>query len=228
MYSFLTYADKEPYLSHARELVKSAIVPGRFDRSRVATRADLDSSFCDTHSDILSVQRGGGLWLYKPYIILKELLSMRDGDILCYCDSLYRFVDDFRPFMDEWLKWGDVALARNKPNEGAFLEIEWTKMDAYHIMGVPFESASETPQVWGGFLLLRKSLYTIRFVSAWLTYCTDHRLLSDSPSSFPNARAFKENRHDQSILSLLAKRWGIRFCEFPPNVLQNLRKPYQF
>lgn len=225
MYSFLTYADREPYLSRARELVKSANVRGRFDCSKVATRADLDPKFCSAHSDILSVPRGGGLWLYKPYIILKTLLSMRDGDILCYCDSLYCFVDDFRPFMDEWLKRCDVGLARNKPNEQSFLEKDWTKMDAYHIMGVPFNTASATPQVWGGFLLLRKSLYSVRFVSAWLTYCTDYRLISDSPSSFPNCKGFKENRHDQSILSLLAKRWGISFCEFPPNVLQNLRKP---
>lgn len=148
MYAFLTYADGEPYLSRARDLANSAIGgPGGFDCSRLATRADLDPSFCKENSKILSVQRGGGLWLFKPYIILKMLLSMQDGDILCYCDSLNCFRRNFRPYIDEWLRTSNVGLARNKPNERAFREMEFTKMDAYHIMGVRFESASVSPQV---------------------------------------------------------------------------------
>lgn len=196
MYNFLTYAEGEPYTSRGRELVKSAIEPGRFDRARLATRADLDPSFCAENARILSVKRGSGLWLFKPYVVLKVLLSMQDGDILCYCDSLYLFRCNFRPYIDEWLNDSDVGLARNKPNEGTFPELEWTKMNSFHIMGVSFERASKTPQDWGGFMLLRKSLYSVRFVSAWLTYCTDHRLISDSPSSFPNCHEFRENRHD--------------------------------
>lgn len=225
MYTFLSYADGEPYMSRARELVRSAIEPGRFDCSRLATRVDLDPLFCIENRHILSVKRGAGLWLYKPYVILKTLLSMQDGDVLCYCDSLYLFRRNFRPYIDGWLKDSSIGMARNEPNEGAFPELEWTKMDSYHIMGVDFENTSKTPQAWGGFLLLRKSLFTIRFVSAWLTYCTDYRLISDCPSSLPDFLGFKEHRHDQSVLSLLAKRWGIRFTDFPPGVLLNLRKP---
>ena len=225
MHHFLTYGSGEPYSRRAIELAKSALDPGNFDSATICSRKDLDPTFCSQNQETLSVERGGGLWLFKPYVILKKLLSMKDGELLCYCDSLYLFRCNFKPFMDEWLAKGDVGIAKNKPDEPSFLERDFTKMDAFHIMNVPFENASQTPQAWGGFLLLRKSMYTVRFVSAWLTYCTDPRVLRNKPCIFGNPTGFRAHREDQSVLSLLAKQWGIKLCDFPPNVLLNLRCP---
>lgn len=225
MYHFLTYGSGEPYHFRAKELARSALGAGCFDSATVATKGDLDKLFCEQNKSTLSIARGGGLWLFKPYVILKRLLSMGDNELLCYCDSLYLFQKDFRPFVDTWLAKSDVGIARHKPNEPVFMENEWTKMDAYRIMNVPFEVASITPQAWGGFLLLRKNVTTIRFVTEWLTYCIDPRVLRSSPCIFKNCPDFRAHREDQSLLSLLAKKWGIRFCDFPPDVLLNLRCP---
>ena len=60
------------------------------------------------------------------------------------------------------------------------------------------------------FVLLRRSFKSIRFVSEWLTYATDPRAVSDLPSVLgENAPTFKDHRHDQSILSLMAEKWGL-------------------
>lgn len=225
MYHFITYGSGEPYHSRAKELARSALGAGCFDSATMATRGDLDPAFCMQNQETLNTKRGAGLWLFKPYVILKKLLSLEDNEILCYCDSLYLFQGNFRPYVDQWLAKSDVGIARNKPNEPTFIEKNFTKMDAYCIMNVPFETASQTAQAWGGFLLLRKNLSTIRFVSAWLTYCTDPRVLRSSPCIFKNCPEFQAHREDQSVLSLLAKKWGYRMCDFPPDVLLNLRCP---
>ena len=77
-------------------------------------------------------------------------------------------------------------------------------------MGVDFEHAS-TPQFQGGYILLRKTLRAVRFVTEWLTYAQDHRIIGDSnePKIQQNHMDFIQNRHDQTVLSLLAKKWKI-------------------
>ena len=56
-----------------------------------------------------------------------------------------------------------------------------------------------------------KSCTTIQFVMEYLTYSTDRRIVSDDKNVMgkENFDGFEGNRHDQSIFSLLTKKWGI-------------------
>lgn len=156
---------------------------------------------------------------------MKELLALRDGDTLCYCDSLYSFTGNFEDFARRALVHRDVAIASNKPCEPEFIEAAWTKLDVFHALDVDYGVHSRSPQCGGGFMVIRRSFESIRFVSQWLAFCQDYRLISDSPSILPNGPEFIEHRHDQSILSLLAKKHDIRFFRFPKDSpLRNLRK----
>jgi len=81
-----------------------------------------------------------------------------------------------------------------------------------------------TPQVWGGLILLRKEFNPLRFIGEWLTYAQDDRIITDSPNVFSsNDAIFKEHRHDQSILSLLCKKWGIQMHMLDNNFMINVR-----
>ena len=81
-------------------------------------------------------------------------------------------------------------------------------------------------QAWSGFTLLRKSFNSIRFISEWLTYNQDPRISSDLPSLFgKNDDIFIENRHDQTILSLLAKKWGIPMHIIDKSYMIDIRNP---
>jgi hypothetical protein len=213
------------YAPFASNLVKSALAVGGFSDARAFGPMHLDAEFMRLNAKILSCSREGGYWIYNPYIILKELLALSDGACLCYCDSIFSFTGDFDDFARRALLHRDVAIASNKPNEPQFIEGAWTKADVFHALDVDYGIHSRTPQCWGGFMLIRKSFMSIRFVSQWLAYCQDYRLISDSPSVLPNGPEFIEHRHDQSILSLLAKKHDIRFFRFPEDSpLRNLRK----
>ena len=59
----------------------------KFDKIFEYNESDIPKDFYEKHKNILDVPRGGGLWLWKPYIVKDALSKIEDGDILFYCDS---------------------------------------------------------------------------------------------------------------------------------------------
>ena len=51
-----------------------------------------DLHFMRRNIDILNRTRGAGYWLWKPYIIYKELYHARDGDIIMYSDAAAKII----------------------------------------------------------------------------------------------------------------------------------------
>jgi hypothetical protein len=72
----------------------TAIKFGNFDKVFEFSPKDIDVNFKNKYSKIFSYKRGYGLWLWKPYFILKTLKELNDGDYLFYCDSGAYFLND--------------------------------------------------------------------------------------------------------------------------------------
>ena len=87
----------------------------------------------------------------------------------------------------------------------------WTKRDAFILLGVDMPFYSETYQYMAGIQVYKKSKYTEKFLEELLYYSQDKRLITDDPNTqgLKNYLNFKDNRHDQTILSLLIKKYGI-------------------
>ena len=229
-YHFITFATPD-HMSFAEANVKSALEVGGFDTAKIYTMNDIDDYFKAKNSHILNQPIGSGYWIWKPYIILKKLLEIEEGDILCYNDSKYLWLKNIRDFEAIVLTGKNIGLYKNKPNGGIHLEKEWTKFDALALMNIKHENnfrnnVINTNQVWAGFILLRKTFNPIRFIGEWLTYVQDQRAVTDSPSIFgPENASFRDHRHDQSILSLLCKKWGIFLHEMNKNNMIDIRNP---
>jgi len=227
-YHFITFATPD-HMSFAEANVKSALEVGRFDTAKIYTMNDIDDYFKAKNAHILNQPRGSGYWIWKPYVIIKKLLEIEEGDILCYNDSKYLWLKNIRQFEYDVLTGKNIGVYKNKPNGGPHVEKEWTKFDALTLMNIRHEdnfrnNVINSNQVWAGFILLRKSFNPIRFVGEWLTYVQDQRIVTDSSSILgPENISFRENRHDQSVLSLLCKKWGIHFHEMNPNNLIDVR-----
>jgi hypothetical protein len=56
-----------------------------------------------------------------------------------------------------------------------------------------------------------KSCTTIQFAMEYLAYSADRRIISDDENVMGklNMEGFRGNRHDQTVFSLLTKKWGI-------------------
>jgi hypothetical protein len=66
------------------------------------------------------------------------------------------------------------------------------------------------------------------FVSEWLTYAQDSRAIMDDNNVLgsTNYPDFRSHRHDQTILSLLAKKWNLTVYPDPSQWGESEQRPY--
>lgn len=190
----------------------SAITVGGLDYAIEYRPGDIDSSFRRQHERILSTRRGGGLWLWKPYFILKTLRKLRDGDVLFYCDSGAIFVDSALPLVLAAHQTGTVVCF-----DVGLPEQEWSKRDAYVLMDADEPRHVTSTQRLATFQVWCRSSQSIALAEQYLQYCCDYRIVSDAPSTcgLPEYPGFRENRHDQTVFSLLTKKMGISALRDP-------------
>ena len=168
---------------------------------------DLDEEFKKKNNYILSERKGNGYWLWKPYFIYKTLKTkLNDGDYLIYSDAGIAYIDKAQlivNFINE--RKAEMYLHR-LPH----LEKHYTKRDAFILMGADLPFFAETGQFNAAFQIYKKSKFTEIFLEEYLYYAQDKRIITDDDNvmGLPNYDGFKAHRHDQSILSLLTKKYS--------------------
>jgi hypothetical protein len=180
---------------------------GRFDHVVSCGPSDIAAEFTRRHWRILWQDRGAGYWLWKPYFILRTLESLNDGDWLFYCDSGAFFLTSIDPLIETCRVSDQDVLTFGI----TVIEKEFTKRDAFLLLDADTPQFTDSVQRLGGFSLWRKSPAALELARDWLRFATDERALTDCPNrlGLPNYEGFRQHRHDQSLLSLLAKRRGL-------------------
>ncbi|MDR1881947.1 MAG: hypothetical protein LBR26_04100 [Prevotella sp.] len=200
-----------------------------FDDIYTVCEKDLDKDFYKQWGRyLIPYSRGFGYWCWKPYFILGILEGMQDGDMLLYSDIGCYFNPKGRERLLEYYDMAEKAptgilgvksreTSCNGMPETLYYEYEWTKGDVFAYYNVYEDKAyTHTPQFESGIIFFKKSPPVIQFVKDWYrAYLDDYSLATDSPSRVSNLPGFKENRHDQSIYSILGKKYGI--AEFSTN-----------
>jgi len=186
------------------------------DTVRALGPGDLEPDFIARHEEVLSVPTGAGYWLWKPWIISQALAEVDPGDAVVYMDAGVHFAAAVDPLVALLERTGDVLLL----SEG-FREADYTKRDAFVLLGCDGPRWWDTPQRFASVVVVRSSPTARRLVEDWLRACEDPRVLTDAPNEMGEANlpGFVAHRHDQSVLSLLSKRAGI---EVPDNDLVRL------
>jgi hypothetical protein len=88
----------------------------------------------------------------------------------------------------------------------SWAEREWTKGDIYDRLCPEILPYYDTvPQYSGSFIAIRKNLKTVEFVTDWMETAKNYHLISDEKSNTLKYHGFRENRHDQSLLSMLIR-----------------------
>ena len=170
---------------------------------------DIDKEFIKKNIHILKHKRGGGYWLWKPYIILKTLNSFKEGDYIFYSDSGAYYVNKIQHLIAELKKHNQDIM----PFQLRFLEKEYTKRDAFILMDCDKDKYTNTRQCRTGWMLIKNTAFSKGFFEEFLFYAQDERIITDMPNTFgkENYPEFIENRHDQSIFSLLCKKHKLKF-----------------
>lgn len=91
-----------------------------------------------------------------------------------------------------------------------YLEKRFTKRDAFILLGADMPFFADTNQYNAAIQVYKKSKFTEKFLEEVLYYSQDKRIITDDPNTLGlrNYKGFVDNRHDQTILSILIKKYG--------------------
>lgn len=208
----INYADRKYYNSQKKNSQTGRNI-GKFDKVIEYNRNILDKEFITNNKFILNNPRGAGYWLWKPYIILKTLNTLNDGDYLFYCDAGSHFINS----IDYLINFMEKIKQDILPFELNHIEKIWTKRDLFLILKCDGSRYYNSKQRVGGFQLIKKNANTLNFYREYLKIAQRPRAITNIPNKLgkPNYPGFKEHRHDQSIFSLLTKKYGYKAYRDP-------------
>ena len=226
MLFFIVYNDGS-HIDQIIRLLESVKKYGKEFEIIVFNKNDIDDEFCRKYNSILSLPRGGGYWLWKPYLINKVLNLINENDIIFYLDSQYYFLENFTTLYINHMLNNDILIWKNKPNDLIYYMKNWCKMDVidkYNIYDKVFKENIE--DCWAGAIIIRKTNNMQKYMKEWLDMCCIYEDITDSPSILKNSNQFKDHRHDQSLLSIIVNKYNIKLLYFQKKYLQNVRYPY--
>lgn len=208
---FLTYGN-DKFKKSRKRITKEAESLNLFDDCILETDKTIlnDTEFRkalknDSFKKVFESDRGGGYWLWKPYIVYKHLSKLNDGDILFFVDAGCKIDknNQIKNIFDD--------LNSNKYNMtlniNGHIEKKWSKGDVLKYHNVENnEKILNDSQLESGRVFLIKNNNTMKIISKWWDVAKNHpELFDDSESVVPNKEGFEENRHDQSHISILCK-----------------------
>jgi hypothetical protein len=166
-----------------------------------------DNEFWSMHQKFIEENKiGYGFWLWKSYLIKKQLEEMNFNDVLIYCDAGCQFNINGLDRLNEYVglvnesEYGIIGF------QMGLIEYMWTKMDT--IIELDGLKESESGQLVGGIVILRKCDHTVDLVNKWYDFCKNYHLIDNSLSTAQNHKNFRAHRNDQSIFSILRKKYG--------------------
>lgn len=208
---FLSFGAPARFYGALERITEQAKTFELFDEILSYTEKDLmeDREFWEKHKDLTnSNHRGYGYYIWKPYLVFKTLNEMNYGETLLYADAGCELNAHGKElFLKHLLRVKDKKIMGTSAGSNDF---EYSKMDLVHELGMDKEiEVLKQPQMQATCLLIYKCNETIKLISDWWRVAQNHHMIDDSPSILQEREGFIDYRHDQSILSLLAKKYGL-------------------
>jgi len=211
MINFITYGD-ENYYNSKKILTESAKKTNWFNTINSYGHEDLDNCFKEKYKFILNKRKGGGYWIWKPYIIKKKLSEMNDNDILVYLDAGCTINQSGKKRFDEYIEM------LNKSNKCIIsfqmchhMEKIWTTKEIFKYFNLNLNlniNIANTGQLIGTILIIKKTTTSVEMINRWNNVLIKNPLLFTDYYNKIQLPYFKDNRHDQSVFSVLRKIYG--------------------
>lgn len=161
------------------------------------------------YKDTISNTKGYGYWIWKYFLISEMMNQISQNDIILYADIGCTFNRKGSQRFDEYIakakKYG--ALTFKLDHE----EFKYTKKDTFiRVFGNSFVNYSSSQRLATTFFLVNNKFNKSIIEEVKSIGLEDNfHFISDSLSSEPNHKFFVEHRHDQSIFSLISKKYNL-------------------
>ena len=207
---FITYGNKL-YQNSKKRLQEQATNSRWFDTITICGPEDLSEEFKHEFKDILDQPTGAGYWIWKFYIIKQRLTNLANNDILIYTDAGCSINTHGKPRFYEYID----MLNNSKESIISFQmhhlpERNYTTKEIFQYFKVDLNSDYCTSgQFVGGILIMKNTEKMMKIIDECINVLrTDHLLVTDHYNKMEQYSGFIDNRHDQSILSLVRKKHG--------------------
>jgi len=151
--------------------------------------------------------RGGGYWLWKFCIIQDVMSKINYGDIILYVDTGCAFnprgAERFQEYLEITEK-NDILTFYLTDQ----IERKWNKRDLLKLLDCDKEEILNSGQIISGIWFIKKTEENEKLIKELYEICCLKWTIDDSPSKTENYSDFIEHRHDQSVFSLLIKKYG--------------------
>lgn len=177
-----------------------------FDEIILYSEEDIDRQFYISNCRIFQLCRGWGYWLWKPWLIAYTLRQLQNGDCCFYLDATGRFLSSPSVLIDLCIQNDGILLFSNSKHRNG----TWTKADCFNLMGLAAEKYYDGFQADAAVQVYCKNQRSMEFLDELISYATNYHIITDAPNiTGENRPEFRDHRHDQSILSLLAIKHDI-------------------
>jgi hypothetical protein len=189
-----------------KRLYKEAKESKWFDTITLYGPKDLDNEFKKRFKNILNKRRGGGYWIWKSHIIKKKLSEINENDILIYLDAGCSINKKGKKRFDEYIN------ILNNSDKGIIsfymghIEKYWTTKEIFNYFNVHNDNKIiNTGQIIGGIRIMKKNKNLIHLINLESKTLYDNPLLFTDHYNKNQNSYFKDNRHEQSVFSVIRK-----------------------
>lgn len=222
---FVTYGNKK-FKYSVKRIVKESHRICVFDEVLHFSEKDLPE-YIKT-SVLFSSTKGGGYWLWKPFIIQKVLERAQQDDIVIYSDAgnilfksekwneYIRILKNYDSVFFQYSDNMDYLWSKNNINLNDSPKLKyWIKKSAVDHFQNLFSNDGqwlEKNKLVAGFFLLKKTQSTVKLIDEWLkTMLFFPFIVTDlfEIEKKEQIEGFSEHRHDQSIISVLVRYYGL-------------------
>jgi hypothetical protein len=206
----ISYASRE-FINRINPITQQAEDFKLFDNFKCWKEEDIDDDFKNKYSKVWNnSSRGGGWWIWKPYIIYKQLEKMNNNDILIYIDSGCSINNTFqsKERFNNYIQilnnnWSGVLRFELTHPEYKYTN-KYTVNYFKNKFNVNMDKYIESNQIVGGIILMRKTIFVMEFFKKVLEILNEEQYLFTDNFTTNN----ELHSHDQSIMSLLCKIMG--------------------
>lgn len=206
---FISYGDKK-YNKAKKRIKEEAIKCNWFDNIKIYEPDDLTMEFKENFKEILNEKRGGGYWIWKLDIINQELKDLSKNDILVYCDAgcviNNKGEKRFKEYI-ELLKNSDECVISFQMK--GCKEREWTTKEIFNYFNIDINSKeANSGQIHATILIMKKNEKLMEILDKYFKVLKDDIYLVTDKYNTNQIDKFRDNRHDQSIFSIIRKKYG--------------------
>lgn len=149
-----------------------------------------------------------GFYRWKPYIILKALEGMTNGDIVFYRDCNVAKYPNY--LVGSRCIRESVGFVLQQNQIDIYVPIEkhdfkmrhYIKKEVFDAFNIDIEKHKDDLLLNASMMVVRKSAYSVSFITKWLNMCMVDDLI-DSIARIPQDIEFRHNTYDQALLNML-------------------------